>query len=49
MAYLAGYPLSFHNVWQDISMNINLQKHFRKFAHWALSVYYYLEDVMGNN
>ena len=25
MAYLPGYPLSFHHVWQDIVMNINLK------------------------
>ena len=22
-AYLAGYPLSFHHVWQDISMKLS--------------------------
>ncbi len=41
---LAGYPPSFHHVWQDISLKLSLKSIFRKFVHWALGIYYYLKD-----
>ncbi len=29
-------------LWQDILLNMDPKKHSRKFVHWALGVYYYL-------
>ncbi len=39
---MAGFPPSFHHVWQDISLKLSSKSIFRKFVHWALGVYYYL-------
>ena len=48
-AYLAGGPLSFHHVWQDITLKLSSKSIFRKFVHWALDVYYYLNLFLCYN
>ena len=45
--YFAGFPLSFHHVWQAISMKLSSKSIFRKSVHWALGVSYYLKLLIG--
>ncbi len=45
---MAGYPSSFHHVWQDISLKLSSKSIFKKFVHLALGVYHYLKCKYEN-